>query len=282
MRAGSMSGSKYRVGVCVVKFKALIVAGGVIAASTLSAPVGQGSKAGAADAGDLPVRETVTVPEFVPILNFSQFVLATEQFSTANRDAAAQTIGAKFASASEGQRIELNQGPQPTPAIVETAISIAVPDPAEKPEEPLTDPVKVATAAADEAPETAAAEEEAAPPAAAKTKPARHSRSKARFQPAMGLGMAADPEEAAAPVTSTKPKVRKKSAAHAKSETTILGRLFASMTPASGAAESVAPTVETAPPKPEYQVGIPGQSMEPLISKCAKTDRTCYGALCGC
>lgn len=275
------SGSKYRVGVCVVRFKAFIVAGGLIAATAFSAPVGQSSTAGAADAGHPPVREAVTVPEFVPILNFSQFVLATEQFSVANRDAAAQSLSAKFAAASDAQHIELNQGPQRTPAIVETAMSLAVPDPAEKPVEPSADPLKVATAVAEEAPETAAAKEEAQP-AVTEKKPAAQPRSKARFRPAMGLGMAADQEETAAPVTSTKAKVKKKSAAHAKTEPTILSRLFASPGPASGAAENAAPAMETAPPKPEYQIGIPGQSMEPLISTCAKSERTCYGSLCGC
>lgn len=282
VRAGLTSGSKYRVGVCVVRFKVFIVAGGLIAATAFSAPVGQSSTAGAADAGHPPIREAVTVPEFVPILNFSQFVLATEQFGVANRDAAAQSLSAKFAAASDVQHIELNQGPQRTPAIVETAISLAVPDPAEKPVEPSADPLKVATAAvAEEAPETAAAEEEALP-AVTETKPAAQPRSKARFRPAMGLGMAAEPEETAAPVTSTKPKVKKKNAAHVKSESTILSRLFASSSPASGAAENAAPAIETAPPKPEYQIGIPGQSMEPLISTCAKSERTCYGSLCGC
>ncbi|CCB64117.1 MULTISPECIES: hypothetical protein [unclassified Hyphomicrobium] len=32
----------------------------------------------------------------------------------------------------------------------------------------------------------------------------------------------------------------------------------------------------------DFQVGIPGQSMEPLISKCAKTERSCIGIFCGC
>ena len=47
------------------------------------------------------------------------------------------------------------------------------------------------------------------------------------------------------------------------------------------AGSSAAPIVGAA--KPDYQVGIPGQSMEPLISSCTKPARSCLlGLLCGC
>lgn len=270
----------YRVGVCVVRFKAFIVAAGVIAASSFSTPVtfGPGSTADAADAEHLPASEAVTVPEFVPILNFSQFVLATDQFGEANRArGAAETLSAKFASASDGQRVELNQGPQPTPAIVETAVSFAVPDPAEKPAEAFADPVKVATAISKATETPAAPEEEEEAAKETETKSSARARSEKRFRPAMGLGMAVDQDDTAMQWWFSSGKPKKKSADRTKNRHVAAADGSANGSPQNAAAAKAGGT-----PKEDFQIGIPGQSMEPQISTCATRERTCWGKFCGC
>lgn len=271
----------YRVGVCVVRFRAFVIAAGVIAASSFSTPgtFGPGSTADAADAAHLPAQEAVTVPEFVPILNFSQFVLATDQFGEANRARAAEMLSAKFAAASDGQHVQLNQGPQPTPAIVETAMSFAVPDPAEKPAEAFADPVKVATAISKATETPAAPEEEEAAAKETETKSSARARSEKRFRPAMGLGMAVDQDDTAMQWWFSSDKPKKKSADRSK---------VRHVAEADGSAGGSAPNAAAAAakaggtPKEDFQIGIPGQSMEPTISTCATRERTCWGKFCGC
>ena len=135
---------------CVVKLKAIsLLVGAVIASSFLTqTKYGTGNRAAAADAEPSVAKGSVTVPEFVPVVNFSEFVLATQQFASENSPSgreAAEALSAKFASASDGQRVELHEAqPLPTPAIVTSALSIPVPDPSGRPEEYLADPVKSA------------------------------------------------------------------------------------------------------------------------------------------
>lgn len=269
----------YRVGVCVVRFKAFIVAAGAIVASSFSTPItfGPGNSADAADAEHLPAPEAVTVPEFVPILNFSQFVLATDQFGEANRArGAAETLSAKFSGDSGGQHVVLNQEPQPTPAIVESAINSVVPDPAEKPAEAFADPVKVATAIS-KATETPAAPEEEEAAKETETKSSARTRSEKRFRPAMGLGMAVDQDDTAMQWWFSSGKPTKKSADRTKNRHVAAADGSASGSPQNAAAAKAGGT-----PKEDFQIGIPGQSMEPQISTCAKRERTCWGKFCGC
>ncbi|WP_045836952.1 hypothetical protein [Hyphomicrobium sp. 99] len=268
-----------------MKFKALIVAGGVVAASAFSAPLqfGAGNKADAADAGQLPQQEIITVPEFVPILSFSQFVLATEQFVESNRVAAAEALSAKFAVASEGHQIEINQGPQPTPAIVESAMTLTVPDPAEKPAVALADPMKVATVAqtATEVPAAQEETEETAAKATAETETKSSAtvrpRSEKRFRPAMGLGMPVDAEDDAMSSYFSQGKPKKKSA-----ERTRSGRVASTNSFVIVGAPNPPAVNQGTIPKEAFQIGIPGQSMEPQISTCATRERTCWGKFCGC
>jgi hypothetical protein len=184
-------------GVCVVKLKAIsLLVGAVIASSFLAqSKYGAGNRADAADAEPLVAKGPVTVPEFVPVVNFGEFVLATQQFASENRPGgreAAEALSAKFASASDGQRIELH-GAQPlqTSAIVTSALSIAVPDPGEKPTAELADPVKIVSVAPEELPIAPQ------PRRVQKKKAASASQHRVRksFQPAMGLGMTVESAE---------------------------------------------------------------------------------------
>lgn len=286
MRAGVDECSHVSRGVCVVKFRTFIVVGGAILASSFSAPTkfGPVTNADAADGIRQTVQEAVTVPEFVPILNFSQFVLATEQFAEANRlsdRTAAEALSAKFALASEVQHVDLHQVRQ-TPAIVESALSLAAPvsDPVERPAEPLADPVKVVTVVPEAAEAPAAeAEPQQAETTATESKPSAASRPRGekRFRPAMGLGMT-EPDDAAALFPSSAKPSRKRSADKATNR-----RLATAVTPPM--VNSVnAPDGDNhgKAPKDTFQIGIPGQSMEPLISTCAKSERKCFGPFCGC
>ncbi|CAA2137998.1 hypothetical protein HYPP_00739 [Hyphomicrobium sp. ghe19] len=286
MRAGVDECSHVSRGVCVVKFKTFIVVGGAIFASSFSAPTkfGPVTRADAADGIQQTAQEAVTVPEFVPILNFSQFVLATEQFAEANRlsdRSAAEALSAKFALASEVQHVDLHQVRQ-TPAIIESALSLAAPvsDPVERPAEPLADPVKVVTVVPEavEAPATEA-ENQQTETTAAESKPSVTSRPRAekRFRPAMGLGMA-EPDDAASLFPSSAKRSKKKSA-----DTAANRRLAtAGAPPMANSANAPDEGYHGSLPKDSFQIGIPGQSMEPQISTCAKTERTCWGKLCGC
>ncbi|MBY0558987.1 hypothetical protein [Hyphomicrobium sp.] len=274
-----------------MKFRTFIVVGGAIFASSFSAPTkfGPVTNADAADGIQQTAQEAVTVPEFVPILNFSQFVLATEQFAEANRlsdRAAAEALSAKFALASEVQHVDLHQVRQ-TPAIIESARSLAAPvsDPVERPAEPLADPVKVVTVVPEafEAPAAevpaAEAEHQQTETTASESKPSAASRPnpEKRFRPAMGLGMT-EPDDAAALFPSSAKQSKKKRAdkvTNRRLATTAMPPMVNSANAPDGAYHG---KVE----KEQFQIGIPGQSMEPLISTCAKGERKCFGPFCGC
>ncbi|SFV27305.1 hypothetical protein SAMN04488557_0728 [Hyphomicrobium facile] len=286
MRAGVDECSHVSRGVCVVKFRTFIVVGGAIFASSFSAPTkfGPVTNADAADGIRQTAQEAVTVPEFVPILNFSQFVLATEQFAEANRlsdRTAAEALSAKFALASEVQHVDLHQVRQ-TPAIIESALSLAAPvsDPVERPAESLADPVKVITVVPEAAEVPAAeAEHQQTEATATESNPSTASRPRAekRFRPAMGLGMAEPDDAAALFPPSAKPSKKKSAnkAANRRLATAAAPPMVNSANAPDGAYNG---DIE----KQQFQIGIPGQSMEPLISTCAKGERKCFGPFCGC
>ncbi len=208
MRAG-VDGHSHRVsrGVCVVKLKAMSLLVGAIIASSFSAPTkyGAGSPADAADGLRSETIGAVTVPEFVPVVNFSEFVLATEQFASENRQTtrdAAEALSARFASASDTQQIEPHQAqPHEAIPIVTSALSIPIPDPREKPTEQLADPVKVVSAMPEELPVAPRPRRELKKKAVSASQP----RAQKRLPPAMGLGM---------PVVSAKNMRRRSSLTH--------------------------------------------------------------------
>jgi hypothetical protein len=267
-------------GVCVVKLKAISLLVGAVIASSFSAPTkyGTGNRADAADAEPSVAKGTVTIPEFVPVVNFSEFVLATQQFASekglSGREAA-EALSAKFASASDGQRVELHEAQQlPTPAIVTSALSIPVPDPSGRPEEYLADPVKVASVVQEEpqvVPQPRRMQKK-------KTASASQPPVQRPYQPAMGLGMTLEPAEDMPPPSSL---VRRKKKTADRS---VNGRVASAEKPEIAGAGNIPKAANNdGVVNDAYQIGIPGQSLEPLISTCAKVQRDCKGKLfCGC
>lgn len=260
-----------------MKLKAISLLVGVVIASSFSTPTkyGAGNPADAADAIRPTATGAITVPEFVPVVNFSEFVLATEQFATENRPTArdaAEALSAKFALNSDAQRIELHEGPQQTPAIVQSALSIAVPDPRERPAEQLADPVKIVSVV----PETFSVAPQPQRVEKKETTSANQPRVQRSFQRAMGLGMIVESAEDMPPPSSL---------VHPKKKTSdrrVNGRVASAEKP------EIAANVPKAANKDgvvneDYQIGIPGQSLEPLVSTCAKVQRDCKGKFfCPC
>lgn len=232
MRAG-VGEQSHRVsrGVCVVRSKALTVLLGAIVASSFSASVkfGAGGSADAADAVPTPRPEAIKVPEFVPVINFSEFVMAMQTFAAQNPPAAriaAEELSAKFASNGDAQKIELHKPTQQAaatpeaqqPAIVTRPVVTAsiseapatpalpaVPDPAGNPSA-VADPVKVITGYPVKRAEAAPQHHKSERKVAAVTS---GSRSEKRFQPAMGLGMTIDSAEDAPPMSALAQKKSK-------------------------------------------------------------------------
>ncbi|HML31161.1 MAG TPA: hypothetical protein PKE16_20425, partial [Hyphomicrobium sp.] len=100
-----------------MKSKAITVLLGAFVASTFSAPIkfGAGGSADAADAVATLRPEVIKVPEFVPVINFSEFVMAMQTFATQNPPAAriaAEELSAKFASNGDAQQIEVRKPTQ--------------------------------------------------------------------------------------------------------------------------------------------------------------------------
>ncbi len=181
---------------CVVKLKAISLLVGAVIASSFSSPAkyGAGSPADAADALRSEAKGPVTVPEFVPVVNFGEFVMATEQFASEKRQTtrdAAEALSAKFASASDTQPSELHQSPPQAIPIVTSALSIPIPDPRERPSEQLVDPVKVASVTPEELP-VAPRPRRAPKKAVSGSQP----RTQKRLPPAMGLGMTVESAKA--------------------------------------------------------------------------------------
>ncbi len=215
-------------GVCVVKFKAITILFGAFIASSFSSPTQFGpGRADAADAAAPATPEAIRVPEFVPVVNFSQFVLAMETFAAQNPNSAriaAEELSGKFAQISQPQNIELHAA---APVIVTRPVVIAsvpvteestpslpaVPDPAGRPQIALADPVKVASALPAEQPVVSTRTKR-------EKKEATTSRARIekKFEPAMGLGMVIESAEDAPPISSLPQKKRKVTAASQKAE----------------------------------------------------------------
>jgi hypothetical protein len=225
VRAG-VDGQFHQVlrGVCVVRFKAITVLLGAVIASSFPVSAKFGP-ADAADAVPAPARPQVNVPEFVPVVNFSEFVLAMETFAAQNPAAArvaAEALSAKFALNSGSQQIELHTPTQHAvaqPAIPPTVIVTrpvvvadvpAVPDPHSHPPK-VADPVKIVTGYSEERP-APRRRHKTEKTASATTSRARVEK---RFEPAMGLGMTIESAEEAPPMSSL---TQKKSKVNAESQ----------------------------------------------------------------
>lgn len=210
---------------CVVKYKAITVLLGAVVASSFSSPTkfGAGSPADAADAIPLVRPDAVKIPEFVPVINFSEFIMATQTFAAQNPPAArlaAEALSAKFTAGLESQGTEQHQASQqsaelsvakPAPIIITRPVvvasipsvpSISVPDPIGRPAEALADPVKIVTGYPAEKTRRHKAEKKVAATTS-------HDRVEKRFEPAMGLGMVVDSAEEAPPISAVAPKKRK-------------------------------------------------------------------------
>lgn len=216
-----------------MRFKAVSVLLGAVIASSFSTPItfGPAVSADAADAVPAPGPEATKVPEYVPVVNFGEFVLAMQTFAAQNPPAArlaAEALSAKFAVNFDAQQTEPQkpaepaQLAQPAPmkpvsVIVTRPVAIAEigteTEPAVQP--PLVaDPVKVITGYSVEHTDAAPRRRKAAKKDIEKkdTATSREQLEK-QFQPAMGLGMELDSAEEAPPLSTLKPKKRKASAA---------------------------------------------------------------------
>ncbi|WP_414461976.1 hypothetical protein [Hyphomicrobium sp. DY-1] len=222
-----------------MRFKAVAVVLGAVAASSFSAPTRLGS-GGAADAADAipPAQQraqSIKVPEFVPVVNFSEFVLAMQAFAAQNPPAAriaAEELSAKFAlngdaKPADAQQIEVRKPDQqmaaaapekPAPVIVTRPVVTAsiseapaepqvpaVPDPNGRPTT-VADPVKIITGYPAKTAETAHKRRKAERKVAASEGRERLTK---KYQPAMGLGMVIDSAEEAPPMSSLAQKKSK-------------------------------------------------------------------------
>jgi len=211
---------------------------GAIVASTLSTPTRLGS-GGAADAADAipPAQQrpqAIKVPEFVPVVNFSEFVMAMQAFAAQNPPAAriaAEELSAKFAlngdaKPADAQQIEVHRPDQqmaaaapekPVPVIVTRPVVTAsiseapaepavpaVPDPNGRPTT-VADPVKIITGYPGKTAETTSKRHKAE----RKVASAGRERLAKKFQPAMGLGMMIDSAEEAPPMSALAQKKSK-------------------------------------------------------------------------
>jgi len=196
----------------------IFVAGAVFASFASPTKFSAGSPADAADAIPPPVARDVKVPEFVPVINFSQFVLAMQTFAAENPPAArlaAEALSAKFTS----DQTSVQTAQRTAPIIITRPVTVApvtvanvqaepiaqsepalpsAPDPTARPSKEAADPVKVAIQAARQPAATHHKQK------MAKARP----RSERRFQPAMGLGMTIESAENAPPISSLAQKKR--------------------------------------------------------------------------
>lgn len=191
----------------VVRFKAITAILGAVAALSFSSSTKLGGPASAADSIQPPApREASKVPEYVPIVNFSEFVLAMQTFAAQNPpDAriAAEALSAKFAANLEAQKIELHTASQQAavvpaktqPVIVTRPVTVAAVPPVPDPNQRLPkveDPMKVVTAYVAEQAEAVPHRHKTEKKIASNGRP----RLKKQFEPAMGLGMIDSAEEA--------------------------------------------------------------------------------------
>ncbi|MET0408416.1 MAG: hypothetical protein ABW006_08610 [Hyphomicrobium sp.] len=209
-----------------MRFKAITVLLGAVVASSFSAPVKFGA-AGPADAADAippPPQQAVRVPEFVPVMNFSEFVLAMQAFAAQNPPAsriAAEALSAKFAANADGQKVEFRKAEveAAAPAIITRQVAVAsvrlaveaspevanvpsVPDPGKRSGQALADPVKIASG------HVVAKSSERRHKAENKVASANRPRGDKHLPPAMGLGMVIESAEDAPPMSSLAPKKR--------------------------------------------------------------------------
>lgn len=209
---------------CVVNLRAVFLVAGALIASVVLSPVkfAAGTPADAADAVPPQRPDDVKVPEFVPVVNFSQFVLAVQTFAAENPPAsrvAAEALSAKFAADQAVQPAAVKSDVRTASIIVTRPVAIArvtteeqaqnepnfpiAPDPSTPPQKEAADPVKVASAVAVEGKATGERHKQ-------KAATSGHARSARHLEPAMGLGMTIDSAEAAPPMSSL---VQKKSPA---------------------------------------------------------------------
>jgi hypothetical protein len=174
----------------------------------------------------------VKIPEFVPVVNFSQFVLAMQTFAAENPPAArvaAEALSAKFASnldaqKSDAQKIEPPKQPPQREAVLAPAklssiivtrpVAVvadipAVPDPSQQ-APAVADPVKIVTGYPASRRHKADKTEKAEKTDKSERKIATASRPRLekKFEPAMGLGMVIDSAENAPPMSSLAQKKR--------------------------------------------------------------------------
>ena len=215
-----------------MRFKSITILLGAVAASTFSVPAKFSGPADAADAVSQPKPEMVKVPEFVPVINFSEFVMAMQTFSAQNPPAArmaAEALSAKFASNGDAQQIEIHkpnaqmaaQPTKPASVIVTRPVEVAsiseaesqeatvpaipaVPDPTAG-MKAVSDPVKIITGYPKKRAEAAPHRHKVAEK---KIASASRERVEKHFQPAMGLGMVIDSAEDAPPMSSLVQKKR--------------------------------------------------------------------------
>jgi hypothetical protein len=221
-------------GVCVVKLNAIAVLMGAVVASSFSPStrLGPGGTADAADA--VPTSQqrqhAIKVPEFVPVVNFSEFVLAMQAFAAQNPPAgriAAEELSAKFAMPADAQQIEVHKPKQQeasaapvkvapiivTRPVVTASISEtpaepelpAVPDPNGRPSA-VADPVKIITGYPTKTAETSRKRHKTEAKVAVSEGRERLTK---KYQPAMGLGMVIDSAEEAPPMSSLAQKKSK-------------------------------------------------------------------------
>lgn len=192
-----------------------------------------------ADAADaIPPQQqrpqAIKVPEFVPVVNFSEFVLAMQAFAAQNPPAArvaAEALSAKFAlngdaKPADAQQIEVHKPDQqvasaapekPTVIVTRPVVTAsiseapaepqvpAVPDPNGRPSA-VADPVKIITGYPAKTAETTHKRQKTERKVAASEGRERLTK---KYQPAMGLGMMIDSAEEAPPMSSLAQKKSK-------------------------------------------------------------------------
>ncbi|MFT3730010.1 MAG: hypothetical protein QM780_01110 [Hyphomicrobium sp.] len=207
-----------------MRFKTITVLLGAVVASSFfaSTKFGAGNRADAADAIVPPPPEVIRVPEFVPVVNFSEFVLAMQTFaaeSPAGARLAAEALSAKFdAPADEAQKPAsappsqqaAAQPAKPASVIVTRPVYVAdipsMPDPRVQPSA-VADPVKIITPRSEKRADAGTRRHKSEKKVAAAA--AKAERQSNPFEPAMGLGMVIDSAENAPPMSSLTEKKRK-------------------------------------------------------------------------
>jgi len=245
------------------------------------------------DALSVAASDAVTMPEFVPVINFSEFLLAVEQTAPKSPSVReeAEALSAKFAAAEQPSETLTDAEPallrstgvaaaivpDPSrPALADASETLAVPDPVHETvmaasqvenvaavtvEPARTHAAKARTVSARTA-MRAARDDDDSPPVARRHSQRERSRAVGQFAPAMGLG-----------ASGIKVIIRPRNEAERSDRRPAKFERVSERAPSKPAA-----AVEN-----DDQRGISGQAWEPLISSCAKSKRNCNGAsVCGC